>query len=289
MKVAIFGSCVSRDTAEFIPDAEVIAYVARHSVTSLETPHGTGGVDISGLDSAFQKRMVTSDLTGDGIASIVENAKDLDLVLIDLVDERRGYWIFPDGTTMTNSLEAEICGATKDALRAGARLVDFGTEEHFVKWKSGYEKLIEKLKDAELWHRTVLLDIEWACAIDGSPHPYRSTVGLLARRWRKLRRGARDAARVLSNGETVARAWKRLCSVKPTEAEEFRERAEKANLAYVRYRSLARSRMALSVTKSSSKVRIEPKHKWGPQPFHYREKDYKSIVARIFAILEERR
>ena len=41
MKIAIFGSCVSRDTAEFMPDAEVVAYVARHSVTSLETPHGT--------------------------------------------------------------------------------------------------------------------------------------------------------------------------------------------------------------------------------------------------------
>src|SRR5699024_2309999 len=125
MKIAIFGSCVSRDTCEFLPDAEVVAYVARHSVTSLESPHGTSGVDLSELTSTFQKRMVTSDLRGNGVERIVKHARDLDLVLIDLVDERRGYWLFPNGTTMTNSLEIESCGAARDARRAGARLVEF--------------------------------------------------------------------------------------------------------------------------------------------------------------------
>ena len=113
MKIAIFGSCVSRDTAEFMPEAEVVAYVARHSVTSLESPHGTAGIDLSDLTSAFQKRMVTSDLKGSGIERIVKNAGDLDVVLLDLVDERRGFWKFPDGTTMTNSIEVESCGAAR--------------------------------------------------------------------------------------------------------------------------------------------------------------------------------
>ena len=84
MKIAIFGSCVSRDTAEFMPEAEVVAYVARHSVTSLESPHGTNGIDLSDLTSAFQKRMVTSDLKGTGIERIVKNADDLDVVLTRL-------------------------------------------------------------------------------------------------------------------------------------------------------------------------------------------------------------
>ena len=85
MKIAIFGSCVSRDTAEFMPEAEVVAYVARHSVTSLESPHGTAGIDLSDLTSAFQKRMVTSDLNGTGLDRIAKNAKDLDVVLLDLI------------------------------------------------------------------------------------------------------------------------------------------------------------------------------------------------------------
>ena len=79
MKIAIFGSCVSRDTCEFLPEAEVVAYVARHSVTSLESPHGTRGVDLNDLTSAFQKRMVMSDLRGNGVERIVKHARDLDL------------------------------------------------------------------------------------------------------------------------------------------------------------------------------------------------------------------
>src|SRR5699024_3901603 len=170
MKIAIFGSCVSRDTAEFIPNSEVVAYVARHAVTSLDAPHGDKGPDLSELSSAFQKRMVKSDLKGNGVARIVKHAKDLDLVLIDLVDERRGYWLFPDGSTMTNSLEVASCGAARYARRDGARLVEFGTDEHFERWKTGFEKLIEGLSTAELRDRTILLDIEWAGAVEGVQH-----------------------------------------------------------------------------------------------------------------------
>ena len=126
MKVAIFGSCVSRDSVEFMPEAEVVTYVARHSVTSLESPHGAEGIDLSELTSAFQERMVTNDLHGSGLERIVHTASDLDVVLLDLVDERRGFWEFPDGTTMTNSIEVEFCGAAREARRGGARLIEFG-------------------------------------------------------------------------------------------------------------------------------------------------------------------
>ena len=236
MNISIFGSCVSRDTCEFIPDANVVAYVARHSVTSLETPHGTNGIDLSGLTSAFQKRMVTSDLKGNGVARVTKNAKDLDLVLIDLVDERRGYWLFPDGTTMTNSLEVESCGAARDARRGGAQLVEFGTDEHFERWKSGFEKLVEGLSTTELWGRTILLDTEWAGAVDGARHPHQDRMAMLGRTWRKLQRGTRQAGRGLSNGRGVGEAWTSLWSVEPTEAEEYADRAVAANADYMRYR-----------------------------------------------------
>ena len=281
MKIAIFGSCVSRDTCEFLPEADVVTYVARHSVTSLESPHGTSGVDLSDLTSAFQKRMVTSDLKGNGVERIVKHAHDLDLVLIDLVDERRGYWLFRDGSTMTNSIEIESCGAARDARRAGARLIEFGTDEHFDAWQTGFERLIVELKDAGLWTRTILLDIEWAGAVDGAPHPQNDGIARLGRSWRRLQRGAREAARGLSAGRGIGEAWRSLRSVKPTEAEEYADRAFSANVDYIRYRSKARSLTASSVVKSSSDVRIDRDHKWGPQPFHYRNADYESIVDSI--------
>src|SRR5699024_7344436 len=171
-------------------------------------------------------------LKGTGVARIVKYADELDVVLIDLVDERRGFWLYPDGTAITNSLEVEACGVTRDARRAGARLVDFGTEEHFERWKSGFAKLVEGLLDADLWGRTILLDIEWAGAIDGAQHPQQNLVAKLGRIWRKLRRGTREAGRSLFNGRGVREAWWSLWSVKPTEAEDYADRAAAANAAY---------------------------------------------------------
>lgn len=281
MKVAIFGSCVSRDTAEFMPEAEVVAYVARHSVTSLESPHGTAGIDLSDLTSAFQKRMVTSDLNGTGLERITKEAKELDVVLLDLVDERRGFWRFPDRTTMTNSLEIESCGAARAARRAGARLIEFGIDEHFDQWKSGLITLIEGLRDAELWEKTILLDIEWAGAMDGAQHPQNDSFASLGRRWRRLQRGSREASRELSRGRGLGEVWQSLRNIKPTAAEEYADRALSANSDYIRYRKEARSLAASSVVRESREVRIDRDHKWGPQPFHYRHADYQSIVDSI--------
>lgn len=281
MNVAIFGSCVSRDTCEFMPEARVVAYVARHSVTSLDAPHGTAGVDLGALTSAFQRRMVTSDLHGTGMNRISERHDDVDLILVDLVDERRGFWRFPDGTTMTNSLEIEACGAAERAQFAGAQLVEFGTDEHFAAWAHGFSTLVAGLAAADLLDRTVLLDIEWACAMDGAQHPHSDRIARLGRQWRRLQRGAREANRSYASRRSVGAAWNSLINVKPTEAESFAERAATANLEYVRYRTEARARLRSAVVRSSSEVRIDRGHKWGPQPFHYRESDYRSIVDSI--------
>ena len=288
MKIAIFGSCVSRDTAEFMPEAEVVAYVARHSVTSLESPHGTAGIDLSDLNSAFQKRMVTNDLHGSGLERIVNNASDLDVVLLDLVDERRGFWQFPDGTTMTNSIEVESCGAAREARRSGARLIEFGSEEHFVRWKSGFVQLVDGLRDAGLWEKTILLDIEWAGAVDGAQHPQSDSLAKLGRSWRRLQRGSREASRRLIRGQGIAEALTSLRDVRPTEAEEYADRAAAANADYVRYRRFAMTMVKSTVTRSSSQVRISRDHKWGPQPFHYRDEDYRSIVQSVRDLVEKR-
>ena len=287
MKVAIFGSCVSRDSVEFMPEAEVVTYVARHSVTSLESPHGAEGIDLSELTSAFQERMVTNDLHGSGLERIVHTASDLDVVLLDLVDERRGFWQFSDGTTMTNSIEVESCGAARAARRGGARLVEFGTDEHFKAWKSGYIKLIDGLKGAGLWEKTILLDIEWAGAVDGAQHPQNDSLAKLGRNWRRLQRGSREANRRLTRGEGIAEALSSLRNVRPTEAEEYADRAVAANADFVRYRRFAQSMVKSTVTRASSQVRINRDHKWGPQPFHYRDEDYRSIVQSVRDLVDE--
>ncbi|WP_309131152.1 DUF6270 domain-containing protein [Brevibacterium sp.] len=282
MNIAIFGSCVSRDTCEFAADVNVIAYVARHSVTSLLSPHGESGVAFGALESPFQRRMVKSDLRGDGVDRLVKQAHLIDVVLIDLVDERRGFWLFPDGTAMTNSLEIELCGAGARATEAGARLVAFGTDEHFQAWQKGFSMLIDKLKKAGIWDKTILLDIEWAGAVDGAPHPKNDAAAKFGRRLRKVQRAARDSRRALTSGKGAAEALGQLRNTKSTESEEFADRAARANAEYVRYRRIAQAAVATVITRRSDEVRIGPDHKWGPQPFHYRDEDYVSIVNSIY-------
>src|SRR5699024_1346577 len=100
----------------------------------------------------------------------------------------------------------------------------------------------------------------------------------LGRGWRRLQRGARAAGRCLSAGHGIGEAWRSLRNVKPTEAEEYADRAMSANIDYIRYRKKARSLTAVSVVRASSDVRIARDHKWGPQPFHYMEKDDRSVA-----------
>lgn len=287
MKIAIFGSCVSRDTCEFIPNSSVTEYVARQSVTSLDRPHRQQDLDLSVLSSEFQKRMVASDLEGSGAKRIASRAEYFDLVLIDLVDERRGYWQFPDGTTVTNSIEAEACGVRELATRTGARLVEFGTDEHYSRWVSGMNSLFASLANASLTERTVFLDIEWAGALEDAKHLHRDLVSRWGRRLRRVRRGLREATRSLNSGAGARESWTRLRNVKATDAEQFADRAEAANKLYARYRKVVRSLAARAVTRSGHELRIGKDHRWGPEPFHFRDQDYVSIVKDLMVQLGE--
>ena len=278
MRIAIFGSCVSRDTCEFIPNSNVVEYVARQSVTSLGLPRRQPDIDLSVLSSEFQKRMVASDLEGSGAKRIVDRAEDIDLVLVDLVDERRGFWQFTDGTTVTNSMEAEACGVRELATKSGAHLVEFGTDEHYSHWVRGFNSLFASLATAGLADKTVFLDIEWAGALEGANHPQGDLVSLLGRRLRRVKRGARDATRSLITGAGAHESWIQLKNVKATEAELFADRAAESNRLYTRYRKTVHSIVARAVSRQSHEVRIGREHRWGPEPFHYRDQDYNSIV-----------
>src|SRR5699024_2139173 len=166
--------------------------------------------------------------------------------------------------------------------------VEFGDEEHFRRWKSGFIQLIDGLKESGLWEKTILLDIEWAGAVDGAQHPQSDGLAKLGRSWRRLQRGSREASRRLTRGQGIAEALTGLRHVRPTEAEEYADRAAVANADYLRYRTVAKSMVASSVTRISSQVRISRDHKWGPQPFHYRDEDYRSIVKSILELVENR-
>ncbi|AZL11797.1 hypothetical protein CXR25_02430 [Brevibacterium aurantiacum] len=281
MKIAIFGSCVSRDTCEYMDDAKVLVYVARQSATSQVNPRGTSGLDTSELASKFQVDMVRGDLSGDALARILDVAASLDLVLIDLIDERRGFWLWPDGTTMTNSLEVETAGGCNTARAEGARLVEFGTDEHFKHWMVGFNKIIRALHKCDLLERTILLDIQWADHMEGSKRSNSEVISRMARRYRQTLRGLRELKRVQLHDIKLGDYFSRIFSPEKTDAEMHYYRAKCANKGYKRYRSIASRSVGYTIFRDRSEVEIGENHRWGPQPFHYRDVDYLSVASDI--------
>lgn len=284
LNVAIFGSCVSRDTAAFVSDFDVIEYVARHSLCTLTNPYGQE-IDTSILNSQFQRRMIANDLHGAGLRRLASQADSIDLVMIDLIDERRGYWKMPGGSVITNSIEAEAAGVTQFAERNGARLVKFGTSEHYEQWLKGAEKLVGGLKAEGLLAKTVFLDIEWAAAFEGRQQPVNGFTHYVGKKYRKTRRQFRELMRALKNKDRVEEIIQRIERAQLSRVEEFQQRAKTANRLYRRYSDNLTQSIPAAVIRKSVDLRIAEDHKWGAQPFHYRETDYQSIVYSIREIM----
>src|SRR5699024_11175643 len=87
----IYGSCVTRDTFEFLGDDFLLkSYVARQSVISAGTQTSDTLPMLDPIASAFQKRMVEGDLKGNLYETLDTQASQADLLVIDLIDERGG-------------------------------------------------------------------------------------------------------------------------------------------------------------------------------------------------------
>ncbi len=87
-RVAILGSCVSRDTMEYVPADkwELNLYAARTKVVSqLSASLEVAESEIL-LDSQFQRRMVLNDLNKQSFVQLKEQKRDW--CIIDYIDER---------------------------------------------------------------------------------------------------------------------------------------------------------------------------------------------------------
>ena len=282
MKIAVFGSCVSRDTCEFIADADVATYIARQSSIVSLNPVGANAFSSELLESAFQSKMFGGDQKADAIDRLTSSSPDV--IIIDLVDERRGVWEFPNGTFLTNSVEASRAGVNKWAPRAGARLLEFGSDEHFALWSSAFCGQVEQLGEADLLSRTIFLDIEWASALSGQPRPSRGARYSVGRQARRLRRRFRISSRRLRRGESLINSIRVGGEMTETKAESFARRARQANLLRKRYASYVSTLIENRVTRVEDSLRIDSNNRWGAEPYHFRESDYGSIAGEISQI-----
>lgn len=173
-RLAIFGSCVSRDTIEFADPRSVRleTYIARQSLAAAFAPKRDVWADAEApkLDSPFQRSAVERDLRGK-FAELVEASRNVDLVLMDLVDERGGVLRFADGSSLTKSLELSNSGFLDTAEEA--TWLKFGSDAHFEAWETGVSALDAALARAGLLDKVVFIKNAWASvSLEGDTFPF---------------------------------------------------------------------------------------------------------------------
>lgn len=173
--VFIHGSCVCRDSAEFFDASSLrlVEYVARQSLISAFAPKGDEwGQFTPSLASSFQSQAVIGDLGGSLVASLRANKDSIDVVWMDLVDERNGVLITKSGEVVTNSMEFVQSGL---GPRLGDELehVKFGTDDHFTRWCQAVSLLLEALENLGLREKLLVLRHDWATeSIEGDVFPF---------------------------------------------------------------------------------------------------------------------
>ena len=163
MKVAILGSCVSRDAFGLHEDllGSPHRYFARSALASAMCARPFPGVDTATLASKFQRETVRTDLDK-GFLPWLATA-DFDLLIVDSIEERFALLIAADGTIATRSSELVATGADL----SGHRMVRPNSEEFFERWADAWERLVAAIDRVGARDRVRVNRVRWADTFDG--------------------------------------------------------------------------------------------------------------------------
>lgn len=238
-RLLILGSCVSRDILNFGGSASISLadYYARSSIASLATvPFQMDEASLDRITSEFQRRMVQRDLDKSLLQNLAAH-RDVDFIVIDLIDERFDLYEIADESVATLSSEFLLTRVVTARDRSSSRWIPSGSASHRQLWKAGLEKLFAALEQHGIADRVLVNKVFWADQMeDGSALP------------------AHEADAHLSANALLAWMYQELEHYVPTQ----------------RWLSF-----------SYDLLKANPRHRWGPAPFHYTDAYYTSAVAQL--------
>ena len=138
LRIFAYGSCVSRDAFQELDAPILVDYFARSCIGSaFSAPRRhLESISLESNPSAFQRRMVRTDLSKDLEAILLDS--EFDLLLVDFIDERLHLIRSTTGYD-TYSPELSRTGFEVDP----ELLVEPGSDEYMSAFRSGWEKLLE--------------------------------------------------------------------------------------------------------------------------------------------------
>lgn len=174
IRTFIYGSCVSRDTFEYLrPQGYALTtYVARQSLLSAYSRLDEKDLPPIRTTSAFQHRMIEGDWASSLPRALARARGRVDLLLWDLCDERLGVLRLPSGHYVTRSVDTIATGLDGRLKAEGATHLPFGSARHQHQFGTRLAHFRQRLLHLGLLDRTLVLAPDWASRCDdGSPTP----------------------------------------------------------------------------------------------------------------------
>lgn len=143
MRFIVFGSSVSRDVFEFVEKTAcvLVRYFARSSLGSAYAEGKIDSIDVSRIDSAFQRGVVCADLKKEFREFL--DSGDFDCLIYDPIDERFDLLLLEGDKVCTLSNELRQVYEGKGEI--GGRRLKSGSQEFYVRWENGWTALIAQL------------------------------------------------------------------------------------------------------------------------------------------------
>lgn len=160
IQVFIQGSCVTRDAFEYDYDKkfEITHYGARSSIASLCFSRIKKPLDLSKLQSNFQKKMLEDDHSRNILQYILE--KKFDLFIMDFIDERGGLINIDGLGYVTNLAELKNSGVTNTA--DSIETIEPYSNYHKRLFFAGFDRLYNDLKNINKENSCVINKVFWA-------------------------------------------------------------------------------------------------------------------------------
>lgn len=171
---------MSRDAiAHHEEDYEVTGYLARTSLLSAGTNARHHLPQEFDMSSPFQQRNLLRDVEGGLLANLKSLADVSDVLMWDLVDERHGVCVFPDGSILTRSIDLLSVPELVEACEAG-EILAFGSDEHFARWCGAATMFADALDVLGLKAKTIVIAADWA-VLDTAGNPTPWSMGVRAK------------------------------------------------------------------------------------------------------------